>query len=671
MPGFHSLEVLHRGSASTVYRGMPDGGDQPVALKVMRDADGATEVARLRELSGLPGVVPVVGDGHTTSGRPFVAMACADGGDYGAALRRRSPLPVDEVVGVGLAVAEALGAVHALGLLHHGVEPGNLLLSDEGAVLADAGAVLPVDAVPPAAGLDVHAVRYAPPEALRGEPHSAASDVYRLAVTLWTLLAGHAPFDDPASNDPFGYRERVLGEAPPRIAREDVPAALEAVLGRALAKEPSERFASAAGFAEALAEAVAPGAPDVGLDVPEEAASRSPAGEDGAVGGPEPEVPPEPDADAGAEGAVDTTVGLEEPAWWDTIQESSEPAGDDAPAVEAAPVPPVGDAGTADEPGADGAVSVTEAPEEPAWWESDQGSSERAGDDDRAVGEAAPSSLAGEPGTADEPGVRAWWDTGAGSREAGGGDDPDTVSVVNRGEDGSSDGHPTTGVREGGHAPRPSPPPDRAPEPAPSDDPWAGLDVWSGPPPRREPPPPPSPGFRNPAEAGPPAPPAGWTPPETRVRATPMPSRRWPLYAAVAGAVLVLAAVAVGVVVVVRSGADPGPSAADPSASPSDDASDAPRANVVAEAAPTGVELEDSGATVVLTWEDNTGGEAAHHVVGGPLGSVPASLAAVVPGETEAAVDGLDADGDYCFTVIAVVSVDEVAYADEVCTARG
>ncbi|OLT27814.1 hypothetical protein BJF83_17105 [Nocardiopsis sp. CNR-923] len=228
MPGFHSLEVLHRGSASTVYRALPDGGEEPVAVKVMRDVDGAAEAARLRELSGLPGAVPVVGDGRTTSGRPFVAMALVDGGDYGAALRGRSPLPVDEVVGVGVAVAEALGAVHALGLLHHGVEPGNLLAVDGGAVLADAGAVLPVDAVPPATGLDAHAVRHAPPEALRAEPHSAASDVYRLAATLWTLLAGHGPFDDPESDDPFRCRERVLGEAPPRLPREDVPAALEA-----------------------------------------------------------------------------------------------------------------------------------------------------------------------------------------------------------------------------------------------------------------------------------------------------------------------------------------------------------------------------------------------------------------------------------------------------------
>jgi hypothetical protein len=91
----------------------------------------------------------------------------------------------------------------------------------------------------------------------------------------------------------------------------------------------------------------------------------------------------------------------------------------------------------------------------------------------------------------------------------------------------------------------------------------------------------------------------------------------------------------------------------------------------VAEGAePTGVTLDDSGDTVVVTWEDNTGGDASHHVVGGPVGTVPSPLTEVGPGETEARAEGLDADEDYCFTVIAVVSVDEVAYSEQACTAR-
>ncbi|MFF8766954.1 serine/threonine-protein kinase, partial [Nocardiopsis dassonvillei] len=260
--GFHSLEVLHRGADSTVYRALRDEDGGPAVVKVMRGADGEAEVERLCEIAGSPGVVPVLGHGRTSSGRSFVAMDHCAGGDYAARLRLRHPLPVEEVVGAGLAVAGALEAVHGRGLLHHGVEPANLLLSGEEVVLADAGAVLPTGTVPPPVGLDPDALAYAPPEALRGERPSEASDVYRLAATLWTLLSGHPPFGggQRGTVDPFEHRERVLGARPPGPPRADLPAALRDALDRALAKDPAERFPSAAEFAEALT-APAAGAP--------------------------------------------------------------------------------------------------------------------------------------------------------------------------------------------------------------------------------------------------------------------------------------------------------------------------------------------------------------------------------------------------------------------------
>ncbi|MEE2047578.1 hypothetical protein Q7689_30050, partial [Nocardiopsis tropica] len=143
VPGFHSLEVLHRGASSTVYRAVPDAGGDPVAVKVLRGPDGGAESERLRRLSGVPGVVRILGHGSTTTGRPFVAMELHAGVDYGRVMADRHPLPVDEVVRVGLDVAGALAGVHALGLLHHAVEPSDGRAGEGGAVLADAGATLP------------------------------------------------------------------------------------------------------------------------------------------------------------------------------------------------------------------------------------------------------------------------------------------------------------------------------------------------------------------------------------------------------------------------------------------------------------------------------------------------------------------------------------------------
>ncbi|WP_232833179.1 fibronectin type III domain-containing protein, partial [Nocardiopsis sp. TNDT3] len=158
--------------------------------------------------------------------------------------------------------------------------------------------------------------------------------------------------------------------------------------------------------------------------------------------------------------------------------------------------------------------------------------------------------------------------------------------------------------------------------------------------------------------------------------------RRRPLViAAVAASALALATVLVGAVVVLlplggggreqdgSAGAEE-TQAGPESARGQEDEPPAPPAAVNEEAAPTDVRLEDSGDTVLLTWTDNSGGAVAHHVVGGPVGTVYAPLADVGPGGTRAEVSGLDADEEYCFTVIAVVTVDEVAYSEEACTDR-
>ncbi|APC33513.1 hypothetical protein A9R04_01800 [Nocardiopsis dassonvillei] len=722
--GFHSLEVLHRGADSTVYRALRDADGGPAVVKVMRGADGGAEVERLCEIAGSPGVVPVLGHGRTSSGRPFVAMDHCAGGDYAARLRLRHPLPVEEVVGAGLAVAGALEAVHGRGLLHHGVEPANLLLSGEEVVLADAGAVLPTGAVPPAVGLDPGALAYAPPEALRGERPSEASDVYRLAATLWTLLSGHPPFSDGQRGiaDPFDHRERVLGARPPGSPRADLPAALRAALDRALAKDPSERFPSAAEFAEALA------APAAGVPGAAEEDVRT---ESGALPPEEGTAPPPGHAAAGGEAGEEASEHAapwwgsgpgtgETPAddgtsdaWWGQAPTWGEDSADDGSSDAwwgQAPEPgetPVGQGvvdgwseryPASDEDRADGGTADTSRRQAPepldddtadAWWEEDPADRGAAAEADRATparrdgGEpeqseeesAAPQSSDGPR----EPGLAQWIQAAGDEPESPGGERPGTSDP----HAGTSDGPPV--------AERP-------------EDPWAGLDAWSGPPPRQvaAPAAPPVPAAEPPAfgvpsaptepPASAPRPPAAdpYALPTPQRSAAPgqtwaqpaRPGRRRPLViAAVAASALVVAAVLVGAVVVLLppggggreqagyAGAEES-QAGPESARGQEDEPPAPPAAVNEEAAPTDVRLEDSGDTVLLTWTDNSGGAVAHHVVGGPVGTVYAPLADVGPGEVRAEVGGLDADEEYCFTVIAVVTVDEVAYSEEACTDR-
>ncbi|MDT0302516.1 protein kinase domain-containing protein [Streptomonospora wellingtoniae] len=621
-PGFHSLEVVHRGAASTVYRALRDGSGEPAALKVMRDDGGEAEIERLRELARLPGMVAVLGRGRTSSGRAFVAMDYCPDGDYAANLRRRHPLPVEEVVRAGVSAASALHAVHEQGLLYHGVEPGNLLRCPDGAVLADAGAVRPAGEPFPAPGPDPDAVLHAPPEALRGESAAPASDVYRLASTLWTLLAGYPPFGegpDQERVDPFDYRDKALGAAPPRLPRADLPGALRPVFGRALAKAPDERYATAADFAAALSgDAVAHAAP---------AGERAPE--------------PEPDPGAAAESAADTVAGA-------VPEGPAPPPRSDASGEE--------ERGGAAEPAGHGAAASGPAPcgdgvDAPARGPGD-GSAQWA----HAVQEAVDTLR----GTGGQPGAG----TGTGGGPAAPGGLPEDAWAGLAGWTGSHDPHaPHTGAS--GHGAGSAGLPD-----------GSGATSWSG-------------GgglpFAAAQEPGPTfAPPQAPAAPEPPAAPAARPVRRRPLYIAVAVVAIGFVVVTVGAVAILRpglggdlmeqAGAGEGPSPAPnggSGASGGPSGPPAPAAGTNPAAAPTGVALDDSGDTVVVTWTDNSGGGASHHVIGGPVGTTPANLADAEAGATEATVSGLNASQEYCFTVVAVLSVDEIARSDEVCTERG
>ena len=96
-----------------------------------------------------------------------------------------------------------------------------------------------------------------------------------------------------------------------------------------------------------------------------------------------------------------------------------------------------------------------------------------------------------------------------------------------------------------------------------------------------------------------------------------------------------------------------------------------PTASVVVDRRPTDVAIDDRGSSVTITWKDHTDGTAPHYVVGGPENASPQAMTQAEKGITEVTIDALNPETDYCFTVIAVISVDEVAPSREVCTERG
>jgi serine/threonine protein kinase len=434
VPDTHSPVTLYCGSDAVLYQAKRASDDASVVVKLL---GRAPEVNRRTEhdlwdtLSAGPGVQPLLRTGTTEDGRPYLLMEHSPDGSYEEVLGREGPVSAAEAVRVGVAVAEALAAVHDMEMLHHAVTPANVLRTPSGPALIDFGSALPSSHPFPPVYYSRATLRHAPPEEARGEEPGPASDVYRLASTLWTLLEGRAPFDD--ADAPVGvaeYRDRLLTVAPPALSREDVPEQLAAVLRRAMDKDPGRRPSSAQEFADELRGVPVAPAPSGTEPVPDtepDTATMLGAEECGSEFDTEPV--PEPSA---------STLALSEPsdteeAWWEdrgdggpetdgsglasapAVESSTEPEsaveeeGPENPWLEAAtetataPTPVLGPRASSEEErpwweDPDATESVAGAGE--PWWE-DLGDTEA-----DAVPSAGPESTAGPDTTETEPTTR-------------------------------------------------------------------------------------------------------------------------------------------------------------------------------------------------------------------------------------------------------------------------
>jgi hypothetical protein len=212
IPGFTVLEVLARGGSAVVYLARQDELDRLVALKVIRqpiDDPGAwrefeREIKAVARLSGHPNVVAIYTTGRTATGEPFVVTEYADRGSLADVLASQGPLPVHEAVTVGLGVTDALAAAHAVGIIHRGVKPGNVLLTSNGGVkLADFGiARLLPGTSPMTTGMTAFRSEHVAPGVLQGKAAGEAADVYGLASTITEALTARPPCGTIRSGEP-------------------------------------------------------------------------------------------------------------------------------------------------------------------------------------------------------------------------------------------------------------------------------------------------------------------------------------------------------------------------------------------------------------------------------------------------------------------------------------
>jgi serine/threonine protein kinase len=195
----------------------------------------------------------MVFDSGEADGVPYLVMECLPGRTLADALAN-GPLPEDQVRQLALDLLGALGAAHALGIVHRDVKPGNILFSNEGRVkLADFGIAKSADLVDQTmTGQLIGTPAYLAPERLREEEASPATDLYSLGVVLYEALVGRKPFE---GDTPVALAYAIDNSSPAPI-RELLPAVdpgLDAAIHRALAKDPGDRFPDAAAMASVIA----------------------------------------------------------------------------------------------------------------------------------------------------------------------------------------------------------------------------------------------------------------------------------------------------------------------------------------------------------------------------------------------------------------------------------
>jgi hypothetical protein len=265
---FEILELAGAGGAGTVYCALDPTTSARVAVKVLHglgEADVArfTREARLLARVRHPGVVRYVDHGHADGGSAYLVMEWLEGEDLRARLARGG-LSLGESIALGRRVAEALAAVHAHGLVHRDVKPGNIFLP--GGRVAEAKIIdfgLARGALSTVAmtqtGLILGTPSYMAPEQARGQRDlDARADLFSLGALLFKCVTGRAPFEGRTI---LAVLTKVLLDEAPRLreARPDVPPALDALVARLLAKDPDQRPAGAAEVAAALAALAPPG----------------------------------------------------------------------------------------------------------------------------------------------------------------------------------------------------------------------------------------------------------------------------------------------------------------------------------------------------------------------------------------------------------------------------
>ncbi len=249
LPGFSHVRLLGSGGFADVFLYEQNMPRRQVAVKVML-ADVVTEHVRqmfqveanlMAQLSSHPGILTVYQASISADGRPYLVMELCS--SQLSARYRAERIPVADVLSIGVKIGSAIETAHRSGVLHRDVKPSNILMTAYGhPVLSDFGIASSLNASSSTESVGM-SIPWSAPEVLLDESTgSVPSEVWSLAATLYTLLAGRSPFEVlDGSNNSDELIARIARAKVPSIGRADVPASLEALLRKAMSRDPSKR----------------------------------------------------------------------------------------------------------------------------------------------------------------------------------------------------------------------------------------------------------------------------------------------------------------------------------------------------------------------------------------------------------------------------------------------
>lgn len=276
LKGFRYLRQLGSGGFSDVYLYEQALPKRSVAVKVLDEltednrASFAAEANLMAQLSAHPYIVSIHHADVSDDGRPFFIMEYCSGQSLSDRYKRQ-PLSVTETLRTGIRLSSAIATAHAAGILHRDIKPANVLTNEYGSpLLTDFGISSAVEDELPIHTTTLSAlsgsgtttgsqsvglsIPWSPPEMFEDDPKpDVRSDVFSLAATIWTLLAGRTPFEVPGkSNQSLELMGRIERGAITPMDRDDVPTILLAVLRKGMAVDRTQRYATAVDFARAL-----------------------------------------------------------------------------------------------------------------------------------------------------------------------------------------------------------------------------------------------------------------------------------------------------------------------------------------------------------------------------------------------------------------------------------